>query len=305
MRARIRRATSVSQYAPPVSGLGIIAMWPKIGWSPRVWRAKRRARAFAAANRSGNAAPETDFAAGRYPGRKFLGLLIALVAFLVVYPVLRVLLGQRFIFDVLYTGIFLAAMPLIFTQRSRRRLAMWLGIPTLLGVWAGYVLPGMPRIPLMLAFHLVAALFLSFTVAEILTGIFREPSVSADSIYGAFCGYLLVGLIFGHLYCMIDGALPESFRGSELLSAQLQDGDRRRFLLNYFSFITLTTMGYGQITPQSDVVRGLVVVEAIAGQFYIAVLVAELIGKRVAQAIANPVPKIILRGVFHETCKLT
>jgi hypothetical protein len=246
---------------------------------------------FTAGNRSGTAAQGTDCAVNRRPGRKFLALLLTLLALLVVYPVVRVLLGQRVIFDVVYTLIFLAALRLVFTERSQRRLALLLGIPTLIGAWTDYVLPGLPHLPLVLGFHVLAILLLSFTVAVILIQIFREPTVSADSIYGAFCCYLLIGLVFGNVYCMIETALPGSFRGGEQFAAQIQEADRRHFLLDYFSFITLTTVGYGQITPANDVARGVAVVEAIAGQFYIAVLVAELIGKRVALAIANPVPK--------------
>ena len=62
---------------------------------------------------------------------------------------------------------------------------------------------------------------------------------------------------------------------------------RRLFHLSYFSLVTLTTLGYGDITPLSHGTRGLAVVEAIMGQFYIAVLIGDLIGKRVATALGE------------------
>src|SRR5262245_3151542 len=128
--------------------------------------------------------------------RKYQLLLLVLVMLVVVYPLLRSVYSGRILADILYTLLFVTALFVFFTDRAFRLLALVLGIPTVLGVWVGYVLPGLPRQPLYIGFHLVAAAFLGFAVAMILRTIFREKTISADSIYGAFCGYLLVGLIF-------------------------------------------------------------------------------------------------------------
>jgi hypothetical protein len=63
--------------------------------------------------------------------------------------------------------------------------------------------------------------------------------------------------------------------------------DRQHFVLTYFSFTTLTSLGYGDITPSSDAARSLAVLESLFGQFFIAILIGELIGKRVSQVIAD------------------
>lgn len=219
--------------------------------------------------------------------RPFLGLLFALAMFLMVCPMLRDVLGARVLFDIVLTVVFLTAFLIVFRQGSLRLLALVLGIPTVVGAWTGYVLPGLPRLPLIVGFHFVAALFFTFTTATILKVVHQEKILSADSIYGAFCGYLLVGMTFGHLYCLLEALAPGSFRVSETFSVLFQDEDRRHVLLTYFSIVTLTTVGYGDITPVSESAGGLAVVESVVGQFYIAVLVAELIGKRVSQAIAG------------------
>jgi voltage-gated potassium channel len=220
-------------------------------------------------------------------GRKYQLLFVVLIALLVVYPLLRSAYTGRLLSDVLYTILFVAALLVIFTDRAFRLLALVLGIPTLLGAWVGYALPGLPQLPFFVGFHLVAAAFLGFAVTTILRTIFREKTISADSIYGAFCGYLLVGLIFGHLYRCLEALSPGSFNGNTDFMAHVQDERYTHFLLVYFSFVTLTTVGYGDITPASEATRGLAVVEAIIGQFYLAVLIGELIGKRVSQVLSD------------------
>jgi hypothetical protein len=219
--------------------------------------------------------------------RRFLLLLLALALLLVVHPVLGGAFGTRLLFDALFTIVYLTGILAVFTKGPVRLLGLLLGIPTVVGAWTGYAFPGLPRLPLALSFHVVAALFLGFTAATILRSIYREESVSADSIYGAFCGYLLVALAFGHLYCLIETTTPESFAGAKGHIPQLQAEDRQHFLLTYFSLCTLTTVGYGDITPAKEAARALAVLEAVLGQFYIAVLIGELIGIRVSQAVSG------------------
>jgi hypothetical protein len=222
--------------------------------------------------------------------RRFLALLVTLILLLVLYPVLRGLAGTRLLFDALLTLVFLATFPVVFAERQLRLPALLLGVPTVVGAWTGYALPGLPRPPLVAGFHLLAALFLALAVLSILRGIFRGGTVTAESIYGALCGYVLVGVAFGDLYCLLETINPGSFHGSEGLASQLQDEEGCHFLLTYFSLVTLTTLGYGQIAPASDAARGLAVVEAILGQFYIGVLIAELISLRVSQAVSGRPP---------------
>jgi hypothetical protein len=83
---------------------------------------------------------------------------------------------------------------------------------------------------------------------------------------------------------------PDAFRGSEALLLRLRAGARRYYLLSYFRFITLTTVGYWDLTPAAETSQGLVVLEAITGQFFLAVLLAELLGERAAQMLSDPRP---------------
>lgn len=218
--------------------------------------------------------------------RRFLALLIAVILLLVVNPLLRIVGAGELLFSVLHTLVFVAAYLAVFSNRTEQLVALLLATPTLVGAWTGYVLPGVRNPSLAASIHLLAATFLCFSVATILRRINHEKAVSAEGVYGAFCGYLLVGVAFGHIYCALDSFVPGSFRGENIVE-QLAEENRRLFLLTYFSFVTLTTAGYGDIIPGTDAARGVAMAETVIGQFYLAVLVAEIIGKRVSQAISD------------------
>lgn len=219
----------------------------------------------------------------RFTTRKYQALLITLIALVFVYPILGHTNDYRLFFDILLTLVFVSAMLVLFTDRKLRVAALMLGGPVLVGAWTSYFLINVPRKPVAVTFHILTACFLSFTVAILVRKFYRERSVSADAVYASFCGYLLLGLAFGHIFSTIEWLAPGSFLGNETIGYRLQAEWHRHFLLVYFSFMTMTTVGYGDMTPAADFARGMVVIEAIAGQFYLAVLVAELIGRRVGQ----------------------
>jgi hypothetical protein len=111
----------------------------------------------------------------------------------------------------------------------------------------------------------------------IVRSFFQRDHVSFDSILGAVCGYLFLGLGWAVCYAIIENFHPGSFDAGESL-AKLREGPALLpQLLIYFSFVTLTTVGYGDITPLSPPARTFAWMEAITGQFYLAVIVAALV----------------------------
>ena len=127
--------------------------------------------------------------------------------------------------------------------------------------------------------HLVL-LFCFYLWAIFLAGkqVLFTGTVDANRIVGAICIYLLMGLIWALMYMFIAQAIPGAFNGVEQLVWYENFAD-----VAYYSYVTLTTLGYGDISPVAPIARFLVYMEAVVGVFYMAVLVASLIGVGIAE----------------------
>ncbi len=119
----------------------------------------------------------------------------------------------------------------------------------------------------------VAVLVALQTVAMALRYSFSGARVDREHVYAALGAFLLFGVFFGVLFASLQTIDPETFAvaGEPGTIMTIPTGI-------YFSFITLATVGYGDIVPKSDLARGLAVLETVAGQLYLAVLVARLVG---------------------------
>ena len=107
-------------------------------------------------------------------------------------------------------------------------------------------------------------------------------SITRNDIVGAICIYMLLGLIWAIIYLFIGEVMPGAFNG--LSQAPWLENFSAAV---YFSFVTITTLGYGDISPASPLARFFVIMEAIVGVFYMAILVASLIGVRMSDREAT------------------
>jgi uncharacterized membrane protein len=223
--------------------------------------------------------------------RPFFFLLTALLLLVVVYPTLHETAGSRELYDVLRTLVILGALRVVLARRAQYLTGVGLAAVLMLAVWTGHLLPGRPALPVVLGLHAVATIFFAVAIGSILRTVYLKAGVSADSVAGALCAYILVGVVFAHGYWFIETASPGSFRGDGEFGAELADPTRSLFALTYYSFVTLTSVGANDVTPARAAARGVTVLEAICGQFYIAVLIADLIGKKVGGQVGNPPPR--------------
>lgn len=214
---------------------------------------------------------------------RFAVVLVASLLLAVAQPLTSGLVDQQGSFDVFFSLLIGAVLLLVFEEREHRRIAFSLGLAAFLAIWLSHALGGQAGRLLLVGAHVVAAGFFAFALYGILRAIFAKE-VSGDAIFGAVCGYLLLGIIWSLMYSAVETAWPGSFRlpafgGSDVVTAP------DRGTLSYYSFITLATVGYGDVTPITPLARTLAWIEAVAGQFYLAVLVAGLVGFKVTQAM--------------------
>ena len=185
------------------------------------------------------------------------------------------------LFDVLVALLMLAVLLVVLDGRRARTVGLVLAVPALITNWLHYVMSPQWFLPSELVHHAFMCAFFFFAASTILQTIFRRKDVNADAVVGAVCGYVLAGAAFGNLYTAIELLQPGSFSISTGIAAQLDNWHARRFLFGYFSLVTLTSMGYGDITPVAPAAASLTWIEAVFGQFYLAVVVAQLVGIRI------------------------
>jgi Ion channel len=179
----------------------------------------------------------------------------------------------------IFAGAFLFAVNLgillvVFNQRWERWLAFALVIPALasnivhetLSDWASFAA---------ITYHCFAFLFLGFAVAVILMRIFHHQGTIRIEAAAAWA----------NVYALVYLFRPEAFRIADVIAPQFSDWNLQRFFFSYFSVTTLTSLGYSDITPIDTLALSLSWIEVVFGQFYIAVVVAQLVGLKLADSI--------------------
>ena len=111
------------------------------------------------------------------------------------------------------------------------------------------------------------------------TSVFGKGRITTDRTAGAISVYLLLGLLWSMAYGLISAADPDAFSGLEPFSLD-QPGAQQDFI--YFSFVTLTTLGYGDMSPVSQLAKTLAWAEAIFGQLFLAVTIARLVSLEIS-----------------------
>ena len=133
--------------------------------------------------------------------------------------------------------------------------------------------------------HLFGIVFLGYTVVVIVRFLFTADRVSLNTLCAAICVYLLLGIWWAQSLSTLELLHPGSFSAvREENNPVIHFGDEHSIDALYFSFVTLTTLGYGDITPRSDTAKMLVALEALVGQLFLAILVARLVGLHITCA---------------------
>ncbi|HAB17873.1 MAG TPA: potassium channel family protein [Verrucomicrobiota bacterium] len=205
------------------------------------------------------------------PRHSAVRLLIALVLLILTSPFVEDLPGGDLIEAILLTVVMVSAVRAVGGKRRTFIIAVVLVAPILAGKWINHFRPDL--VPAV-AFLLPTVIFFGFVVAHLLRFLVRAPRVDSNVLCAGIAGFLMLGLLWTPLYVTVARLNPSAFAvASSPAAGTTLDG----FNGFYFSFITLCTVGYGDITPVSRAAKMLAVVEAITGLFYMAVLISRLV----------------------------
>lgn len=202
------------------------------------------------------------------------------------YSILLVLLLLLFIFrpyenQILHLAIwqfFLTAALLtaVFTgkhSRVMKYIASTLAVPSVLLCWINLIRPLSLIFVVNVTFILI---FLLVVSAAVIYDVVLRARVTLETLRGVICAYFMVGILFAYLYYLIEFLYPGSFKLINIEASIFAYADYLSQLI-YFSYITLLTVGFGDISPVKDLAQTFVVIEGIIGQFYIAILVARIV----------------------------
>jgi hypothetical protein len=121
--------------------------------------------------------------------------------------------------------------------------------------------------------------FLTLVAGALVLDLGRSRKVDLDVVFGACCVYLMIGLIWAAGYALLEAAAPGSFDFGPLTDPSADSAQAR---LVYFSFVTMTTLGYGDVTPLAPTARSLAALQGLVGQLYLAIVIARLVGLEIA-----------------------
>jgi hypothetical protein len=199
-------------------------------------------------------------------------MLVSLVlALFVASPLAATGVVGAVLFDVLFAGVLVSGV----VAFSRRRM---LAVCVALATFATFTLRWLGHGAVSVWNDALSIVALTILTGLVLEHVFRAGPITGDRVRGAVLAYLLIGLVWTFAYQIAHRLAPGSFRFTEtgVTPEVFMHG------LGYFSFVTLTTLGYGDITPLHPVARSLAVAEALVGQLYPAILIGRLVSLQIS-----------------------
>jgi hypothetical protein len=205
------------------------------------------------------------------PTHHFWLLLVALAALLIGYPY----------FENSRTGAFLGGVTSLLTLTGAifvvraNRWTLWAALALALATVAASGRAFLGGVRGDWVVEATFSAFYAFMAVAVFIEVIRTRRVTSDTMYGAVCVYLLVGMAFGSLYDLIETLHPGSF---QINVDTAGPAEIRWRTLIFFSFMTLTTIGLGDVTPTTIQTQSLTSIEGVIGVLYLAVLIARIVG---------------------------
>lgn len=207
-------------------------------------------------------------------------LTLALLLSAIVYPVGAEVFGSGLL-RITKTALLVASVYAVVHHPWLFRLLLVLVVPIVISNW--FVDPFEDHELLDWITALSTDAFLFTVLIAVFVDVIRSERVTADTIFGAVAVYLLFGVVMAMLFQFVNNVDPGSVIASVGEATNIVERHNQFAEFMYFSFVTLTSVGYGDLTPIGPAARSLAMFEGVIGQLYLAILIARLVGIHVAQ----------------------
>ncbi len=208
---------------------------------------------------------------------RFFPLLAGLTCKIILSPLLAPHIGLSLFMDLFNAVLFFSGVCAVAGNRRNLVISLASGL-VFLAATIAHRLTGSSTMASVI--DVSGVVFLSVLIFDFCAHIVRRDTITVDIISGAITAYLMMAVLWAFIYDILYTLDPSGFNLPQRLA---HDG---RVML-YFSLVTLTTLGYGDISPVSPMARSWVVLEALVGQIYLVVVVAMLVGMFVSQKLMN------------------
>jgi len=210
-----------------------------------------------------------DLPNSRTIGNSILLVLLFLTIFIIpVFP----LAWHWLLFGIFYTLIFFSAL---LTLDKYLKIVVWVAVITALTEW---FFKSQGLLYLEVIFKGLNFVFFMIVVVSLISQVARTKHVNARVILEAINVYLLLGMVFAIIIGIVTLFQPHAFNFANI-EGMVSRGISVYSELSYYAFVTLTTLGYGDIVPLTPVAKSVAIFTAITGQIYVAVVIAMLVGK--------------------------
>ncbi len=202
-------------------------------------------------------------------------LFLCSLVFLIIFPIFSLLVRNSVsVFRLSYSLVIVFAAYTVTRSVRKLLIGIILGVLALCSYW-GTELSSISETGFNILPNFFGIMFFSFIGLQLYHSLHSYQRIDLNVIYGAIIGYLLLGILGGQCCIFLTQVIPESFAHV--------NPNQSHYQYYYFSFVSLTTVGYGDITPVTDQARSLALLISLTGQIYLTVVIALIIGKFLAR----------------------
>ena len=203
-----------------------------------------------------------------------LMLIVAILVLILVAPFLKGYVQLRLLLDISFSVVFITAVFTVSRKKKFLVLGIVLALPMIISLWSKYFLVSDSVVIWGRIFGIV---FFGFAVVHMAQFIYRAQEVTKEVVFSAVAVYLILALMWTFIYTVLELLEPGSFN---IPDNKIRESSQ---IFLYFSFVTITTLGYGDITPLTEKATSLAILEALIGQIYLVVVIAWLVGMFVSR----------------------